>query len=262
MNTDQFQSLIRSGMKVFATWLALHGYAQFGNALNTPDVIALIILAASFIWSHFSHAGSDSASSSVSGRTSGMIAMIAIGASLYAGPCHAQPVTVQGVAPVTLPADLPQFGSVSNVPNFFNDAYTWGTSFNTNYSWTPIKIQIEDGYKQATGSGASDYLRIQYDIGKFNVGIEGEFLGYGSQFTAVELEFGYTLFSKYDFKIESNLLAGYDRGMRAAEIEPELKMTKLITANTYMTAGYSMPWFSKGTFNSSGQFRVGAGFTF
>ena len=148
------------------------------------------------------------------------------------------------------------------LPNFIQQVAGWGTSFNTNYSWTPVTLQIEDGYKQATGSGASDYLRVQYDLGKFNVGVEGEFLGIGSQFTAGEFEAGYTLFSKYDFKIEANLLAGYDRGVKAAEIEPELKITKLITANTYATAGFSLPWFSKGAFNSSGQFRVGAGFTF
>jgi hypothetical protein len=148
------------------------------------------------------------------------------------------------------------------LPNFIQQLADWGTSFNTNYSWTPVTLQIEDGYKQATGSGASDYLRVQYDLGRFNVGVEGEFLGVGSQFTAGEFEAGCTLFNKYDFKIEVNLLAGYDRGVKAVEIEPELKITKLITANTYATAGFSLPWFSKGTFNAGGQFRIGAGFTF
>jgi len=148
------------------------------------------------------------------------------------------------------------------LPNFIQQLTTWGTSYNTNYNWSPVTVQIEDGYKQATGSGASDYLRLQYDLGKFNVGVEGEFLGVGSQFTAGEFEAGFALFEKYDFKIEASLLAGYDRGLKAAEVEPEIKVTKLITANTYATAGFSMPWFSKGAFNASGQFRIGAGFTF
>jgi len=162
----------------------------------------------------------------------------------------------------TAQSTAPSTNAVPNLPNFIQQVVTWGTSLNTNYNWTNVTLQIEDGYKQATGSGASDYLRVQYDFGNFNAGVEGEFLGIGSQFTAGEAEFGYALFSSYDFKIEANLLVGYDRGVKAAEIEPEIKVTKLITANTYATAGFSLPWFSKGSFNSSGQFRIGAGFTF
>jgi hypothetical protein len=152
--------------------------------------------------------------------------------------------------------------ATNSVPNFINQVAVWGTSFNTNYSWSTVKVQIEDGYKQATGSGASDYLRVQYDRNAFNVGLEGEFLGIGSQFTAVEGEIGYALVSKYDFKLEANLLAGYDRSFKSFEIEPEIKATKMLTVNTYATAGLSVPWFAKGTFDATPQIRVGAGFTF
>lgn len=152
--------------------------------------------------------------------------------------------------------------ATNNLPNFINQVAVWGTSFNTNYNWSTVKVQIEDGYKQATGSGASDYLRVQYDRNAFNAGIEGEFLGVGSQFTAVEAEVGYALVSKYDFKLEANLLAGYDRDRKAFEVEPELKATKMLTGNTYATVGLSLPWFAKGTFDGTPQIRAGAGFTF
>lgn len=152
--------------------------------------------------------------------------------------------------------------STNSIPNFINQVAVWGTSFNTNYDWSAVKVQIEDGYKQATGSGASDYLRVQYDKGAFNLGVEGEFLGIGSQFTAVEAEAGFALISKYDFKLEANVLAGYDRGIKSFEVEPEIKATKMLTVNTYATVGVSMPWLAKRTFDGTPQFRVGAGFTF
>ncbi len=152
--------------------------------------------------------------------------------------------------------------STNAIPNFLNQVMVWGTSFNTNYNWSAVKVQIEDGYKQATGSGASDYLRLQYDPNAFSLGVEGEFLGLGSQFTAVEAEAGCALISKYDFKLEADVLAGYDRGVKSFEVEPELKAAKLLTANTYVTAGISLPWLAKRTFDATPQFRVGAGFVF
>lgn len=150
----------------------------------------------------------------------------------------------------------------NSIPNFINQVAVWGTSFNTNYNWSNVRVQIEDGYKQANGSGAADYLRFQYDRKAFNLGVEGEFLGVGSQFTAVEAEAGCALISKYDFKLEANLLAGYDRSLKSFEVEPELKATKMLTVNTYVTAGLSIPWFAKGAFDATPQIRAGAGFTF
>ena len=163
-------------------------------------------------------------------------------------------------APVNPP---PVSDAVTNpIPNFINEVAVWGTSFNTNYNWTNVTLQIEDGYKQATGSGASDYLRVQYDMGRWNAGVEGEFLGVGSQFNAIEAEAGFALVQKYDFKIEANLLAGYDRTLKSFEVEPEVKAVKMLTVNTYATLGLSMPWMAKGKFDGTPQLRVGAGFTF
>lgn len=172
--------------------------------------------------------------------------------------------TVNLQAQTNVPVNPPPVSdAVTNpIPNFINQVAVWGTSFNTNYNWTNVTLQIEDGYKQATGSGASDYLRVQYDMGRWNLGVEGEFLGVGSQFNAVEAEAGFALVQKYDFKIEANLLAGYDRTLKSFEVEPEVKAVKMLTVNTYATLGLSMPWMAKGKFDGTPQIRVGAGFTF
>lgn len=149
----------------------------------------------------------------------------------------------------------------NGIPNFLNQAAVWGTSFNTNYSWSSATIEIEDGYKQTTGSGAADYLRFQYDVGRWNISAEGQFFGIGSQFNSVEVGGGYAVISKFDFKLEANLLAGYDR-QRRFEVEPEIKVSKMMTINTYATIGLSVPWYSRGSFDGTPQFRGGFGFFF
>ena len=65
-----------------------------------------------------------------------------------------------------------------------------------------------------------------------------------------------------DFKIEGNLLGGYDNTRSAFVVEPEIKLLKMLTINTYTVSSFSLPFFDKGKFNSSGQFKIGVGFFF
>ena len=62
----------------------------------------------------------------------------------------------------------------------------------------------------ATGQGAASYVGVQYNFKNtgWHAGLEGQFYGVGSAFNAVQLNGGYALFKRNDFKIEGNLLAG------------------------------------------------------
>ena len=163
-------------------------------------------------------------------------------------------------AATTSPA---QTAPTNSIPNFITQVQTWATTVNTNYDWTNATLQVDSGYKQATGQGASSYLAVQYNFASaWNVGVEGQFYGIGSAFNSVELQAGYALFRNHDFKIEGNLLAGYDNTRSAFVAEPEIKAVKMMTVNTYTTAGFSMPFFSKGKFDAAGQFKIGVGFFF
>ncbi len=152
--------------------------------------------------------------------------------------------------------------ATNNLPDFLDQVAVWSTSFNTNYNWTNITVQIEDGYKQVAGSGATDYLRAQYNMGRWGFNVSGEFLGVGSPFTGVSGGADYALVQKYDFKLEAGLDAGYDRTHQAFAIEPGVRAVKLLTANTYAVLGLSVPWFAKGRFDGNPRFVIGAGLTF
>ncbi|MEI8288791.1 MAG: hypothetical protein WCH99_04915 [Verrucomicrobiota bacterium] len=172
-------------------------------------------------------------------------------------------IILAAVALATVITSPAQTAPTNNIPNFITQVQTWATSVNTNYDWTNATLQVESGYKQATGQGAASYIAVQYDFQSgWNAGIEGQFYGVGSAFNSVEVQGGYTLIKNHDFKVEGNLLAGYDNTRSAFVVEPEIKAVKMLTINTYTTAGFSMPFFDKGKFDSSGQFKVGVGFFF
>ncbi len=156
-----------------------------------------------------------------------------------------------------------QTTATNTVPNFLTQVQAWATTVNTNYDWSNAVLQVESGYKQATGVGAASYIGVQYNFANsWNVGVSGQFYGVGSAFNAVEVQGGFALIKNHDFKVEGNLLAGYDNTRSAFVIEPELKVVKMLTINTYTAAGYSMPFFDKGKFDASGQFKVCVGFFF
>jgi hypothetical protein len=55
MNTDQFQSLIRTVVKIISGLLIAHGMSDTAGVLNSPDVIGSLLLVCSLIWSHYAH---------------------------------------------------------------------------------------------------------------------------------------------------------------------------------------------------------------
>jgi hypothetical protein len=141
------------------------------------------------------------------------------------------------------------------------------TSFNTNYSWSGVSGQFEDGLVNQNGTGAADYIRGQYDIGSWNITAEGDFFGTGSAFNSVEAGLGYAFIEKYDLKAEFNVLIGGTKISSTSDAmkfkaEPELKLTKMLTANTYATIAMSVPWVQSVHFDGTPAFRVGLGFTF
>jgi len=55
---------------------------------------------------------------------------------------------------------------------------------------------------------------------------------------------------------------GYSWYRKAYMVEPELAISKKLTANTFARIGVSIPLYSKGSQNRTPSFEVGAGFTF
>lgn len=163
--------------------------------------------------------------------------------------------------------------SITNIPSFFNSAETYFTSFDTNYSWTNIKLEADTGVAQATGSGAVDKIDIGYDLGsssQYRIGLEGEFLGVGSAVNGGEATFGYSILQHYDLRVEAVLGAGYDglaqnaagKQVGSFEVEPGLELDKKLTVNTYAKLEASFPVYLTGKFNAVPRIFVGAGFTF
>ena len=158
--------------------------------------------------------------------------------------------------------------------NFFQQAASWGTEFNTNadYNWTNNStIQFDTGIATTTGVGIADRLYVQYNITpKIGVGIMGQFVGVGSPFGAIEGTFQYALIQKFDFKLGLETDAGYDFNAKdeagtktgAWTVEPGLFAAKKMTANTYATIKYLIPVETKGKFNPNGVLFVGMGTTF
>jgi hypothetical protein len=192
-----------------------------------------------------------------------ILALSAI-AAVCAFSAHAQTSTNAGA--VTLEGTTTNSVTVNTIPNFFNQAATWATSFDTNKTWSGVTLQFEDGLNQTTGTGAADYVRGQYNIGRWNIAAEGDFFGVGSAFNALEGGVGFALVQKYDFKMEVNALAGGAKADAASALkfkaEPEIKITKLMTVNTYATASLSVPWQQGQKFDGTPAFRAGFGFTF
>ena len=189
--------------------------------------------------------------------------LILIAAVMVAATCvRAQTITLSTNAPASF------FPTNSPAGPFINTLANWVTSYNTNLVWTN-GFAIDTGIATTTGQKIADRLEIIDNIGSFEVGISGQFTGVGSAFNQVEGIFGYTLMSKYDFKMAVELGAGYNfdalstKGNKGAiVIDPEIAIYKAITQNTYMTAKYGFPIQSVGKFNNLGVFYVGTGFTF
>ena len=153
--------------------------------------------------------------------------------------------------------------------NFVNSVEAYFTSFNTNYGFGGVKLELSSGYAQVTGANAASKLFAQYDINSFDVIGSVQFSGVGSALNGGESGVGYTIISHYDTKVQIDLLAGYDntkldgKGKSGAiVVEPRIALKKKLTQNTYAETTLSLPIFSVGRFNSNPTIYAGVGFTY
>jgi hypothetical protein len=145
---------------------------------------------------------------------------------------------------------------------FFASAFNYFTSFNTNYTWSGVSLEMATGVKQVNGVSTANTIDAQYDLGNFNVGVAGQLYGVGAPFNVIEGQVGYAIVSHYDAKLDADLRAGYDNISGAAIVEPTLMLKKKLTPNTFASIGVSVPWESKGKFVSQPTYYVEAGFTY
>ena len=176
-----------------------------------------------------------------------LIALLAIAASLSLA-AQAQTTTAN-----------PGTTFVNSVENYF-------TSFNTNYTFTGVSLELSSGYKQVAGVNAASELYAQYDLGSFDIAGNFQFSGVGSAINAAELGVGYAFISHYDTKVEASLLGGYDatknNGQGSAVIEPRISLKKKLTTNTYAETAISLPVYFIGKVNTVPSFYIGVGFTY
>jgi hypothetical protein len=189
-------------------------------------------------------------------------------------------------------APLPGQFFGTNLPaietSFLTQLTTWGTALNTNadHNWTNSSFQIDTGTATVTGSGISDRLQIQKNIGAFGFGAVAEFVGVGSSIGELQGRGSYSIYQKYDLKIDFLLGGGWDfntaydsvtmvsqgKGQPptrvtkqehgAIVVEPGIGLSKMMTYNTYATAQYSFPIESHGKFNAAGVIYAGLGVSF
>ncbi len=148
------------------------------------------------------------------------------------------------------------------VQSFATSFEQYMTSFNTNYTFTNVTIEVATGYKQVTGVGAASTLDAQYDFGNLNAGLGLQFSGVGSPINAAEAQFGYAIVNHYDTKVDVDLRAGYDWTRRAGVIEPTIFLEKKMTPNTFTRLGASLPIYTSGQQSTTPTFYVEAGFTY
>ena len=85
MNSEQINSLIRTGLKFLAGLLAAHGLTNAAGIINAPDITALIMLAVTTILSHFSHTTPTNTSNGGNGGKTTLLLMLLLPAMLLAG---------------------------------------------------------------------------------------------------------------------------------------------------------------------------------
>jgi hypothetical protein len=152
----------------------------------------------------------------------------------------------------------------TNTPaTFFTSAQSYLTEFNTNYTFSGVKLEMSTGYKQVTGVNAASFVDGQYNFANgLNIDASIQFSGVGSAINGAEAGIGYNVIQHYDCEVNAVLLGGYDNVRGDGVIEPGVTLKKKLTENTFAEIGMSLPVFFQGGFNSQPTFRVGTGFTF
>jgi len=146
---------------------------------------------------------------------------------------------------------------------FADSVIAYGTSYNTNYSFDAVKLDLETGYRQANGVGASSFAKLGYYVTPaIQLNAEIGYFGIGSPINAFEAGVGYAVFQKYDLRVTVEIDGGYDDNQRTGFVEPGLEVKKKLTTNTYASIGIYLPYYVGEQFNTSPTFTTGVGATF
>jgi hypothetical protein len=150
-----------------------------------------------------------------------------------------------------------------SVSTFFTSAEDYLTSFNTNYTFSGVKIDFETGFKQVNGQPAASYASGNYYItANLEAGANITYFGAGSAINGGQASIGYALINHYDTRLTIDLGLGYDGISKTAVIEPRVEIKKKLSANYYASMGISLPIEFKQKFNSVPTFYTGVGFTY
>ncbi len=181
-------------------------------------------------------------------------------------------VLILGLTAAATLAD-PVTTRAQSTSNIVQSAESFFASFNTNYTWTNVTLEVSSGYAQVAGANAASKLDAQVNFGnarQYDAGCSLQFSGLGSAVNAAEARFGYAVLQHYDTKAEAVLLAGYDntaldsagRVAGSAEIEPALELKKKPTPNTFALFKVSLPVKFTGRFNTQPTVEAAVGFTY
>ncbi len=137
MNTDQIASIVRTVLKIVSGILLAHGLGDTASIINTPDVVGLVVLLVSAIWSHFSHASPPDATGG-SSKAGGVGLLVSLGvASLLltgcAGSLNKKAFDAEMTAATTAHVAMTSYGV------YWDKAYANPTAFNR----TPAALVTE-----------------------------------------------------------------------------------------------------------------------
>lgn len=171
---------------------------------------------------------------------------------------HAQ-TTPPGL-PSATPTDTP-VAAAAGMPTFVSSLEGYATTINTNYSWDSNRLEIATGGDFIGGQNWANYIKGQYDFGRWDAEVNFRNLGIGGAIQSVEGGVGYALMQKFDTKLIGYIDGGYDFNRASGIFEPGAEIRKKGTLNTFFEAGISWPiWFS-GPVNKYPDVKVGTGFT-
>ena len=184
-------------------------------------------------------------------------------------------VVLAGLLALCIPSASAQT-NLEQVPNqitnqftpFYQEVWTWGTTINTNLSWTN-EVSLSTGVATTTGQSVSDRVKLDYNWSSYHAGLEGDFIGAGSPIDKVEADAGWAFVNNHDFQFGPELGGGYDfkktdsAGRQGAiVVDPKLFARKKLTQSWFVEVTYGQPVWTVGKFQPLGQIYTGAGGTF
>jgi hypothetical protein len=151
----------------------------------------------------------------------------------------------------------------TNAPTFIASAATYLTTQNTNFDFASYKLDLETGYRQANGTGASSFAKLAYYVTPaIQLNAQIGYFGIGSPINSFEGGIGYAIYQKYDVRVTAEINGGYDANVRSGVVEPGFEAKKKMTKNTYASIGLYLPYYVGKAFNTSPTFTTGVGATF